>query len=349
MDKDSDLRQLQLMYMFRELVVARGLFVEGYLDQAAYHLAMSWYALACRAAGDRKEPTPPLDTFTVNTEELPRQGRVQKQGQAWQESLECVLSFVRPPVGAQAFQQQAAVLNARPEQQKRLRGHIQYQLRAAEEIHRRLYWSNVVTRGRILLARSRRRLFKASLALFALGILGGGFWLFQSQEAAPPRLTNHSAAWAPDPGERQLKLDKLGAVKESFTDFNERGNHPFASTVVIELGMVSHARGVDTSLDSNDTYILEFLRQGKVVGRLTSPKNPAIHGLRRVHHAIPEPAVASGFDHIRVRVAEGDNNLVLGHLKLLDTPPISLRRAGRHARPVAPPPTAPSAPSPRGN
>lgn len=324
MDNRGGSNQLLLQLMFRELVAARILFKDGYPGQAAYHLAMSWYAHGCREAEERGEPWPDLEGFTVDTEGLPNRRRLETRAAAWHESLEHVFAFA----GQGALQQQAALLQDSPGEQRALRAHVRFQLQAAEEVHRRLYWANQTSRGRGLLTRARRQLVRIrTLVLLVLlgGVAAGIWWVPMAPPAPKEQPAGAATSWAPDPEIKVFKIEDLGQVKASFSDWGDKGNHPFPGRVYIRLGGVSHARGGDISVDSNDTYVLEFLREGKKVGTVTLPLNPAVFGLQRRVFVIPEPAAVAGYDHLHLWTKEGDTIIVLGHLKLLDKAPANTR------------------------
>jgi hypothetical protein len=87
----------------------------------------------------------------------------------------------------------------------------------------------------------------------------------------------------------------------------------------VRLGAVSHAAWVETSLDHNDEYLLEFLREEDVVASLkATPPWLRRGGLSGLVLEVPQAAAETGYDEIRVSVVRGDGFSSIGYLILTE-------------------------------
>jgi hypothetical protein len=77
------------------------------------------------------------------------------------------------------------------------------------------------------------------------------------------------------------------------------------------------------SLDSNDQYVLIFIKRNAAVGRVIVgpiPPHRRKPGLTSYTIDVPSRAERGGFDIVLVAPAAGDDNYAIGHLLLEGTP-----------------------------
>ena len=94
-------------------------------------------------------------------------------------------------------------------------------------------------------------------------------------------------------------------------------NHVITSPLAVVYPGVVHARRIDVSLESDDKYLVEFFRQGRLQSTMELgpiPEYRRTRGLMRYPVEIPARAAAGGFDLILVSPAGGDGHYAVGHL-----------------------------------
>jgi arabinofuranosyltransferase len=118
-------------------------------------------------------------------------------------------------------------------------------------------------------------------------------------------------------------LEQLAALRQPGTPGAAEGNHvltlPLAVTVPVRAGR----RYADLTLDSDDRYILTFLKNDRTLSRLELgpiPPHRRQPGLAAYTVDVPPRARAQGFDTLVVAPAGGDEHYALGHLLLEGSP-----------------------------
>jgi arabinofuranosyltransferase len=94
-------------------------------------------------------------------------------------------------------------------------------------------------------------------------------------------------------------------------------NHMLTTPLAVVYGGVTHARRIDVSLDSDDTYLLAFFKEGRLQSTMELgpiPEYRRTRGLMRYALEIPEHAASGGFDVILVTPSAGDGHYAVGHL-----------------------------------
>ncbi|MGF1499010.1 MAG: hypothetical protein ACFB8W_19610 [Elainellaceae cyanobacterium] len=125
--------------------------------------------------------------------------------------------------------------------------------------------------------------------------------------------------------------------KPAQTPWNAPGNRLIRVQQAIAFPPTT-AAAIDISLDSNDLYQLQFLRQGQPLGEVQLGPKPG-GGLARYRVPLPPEVANRPFDEMLIRPLEGDGFYSLGHLQVGDLttlPPIQSRRTTlRLAAPTA--------------
>jgi hypothetical protein len=87
--------------------------------------------------------------------------------------------------------------------------------------------------------------------------------------------------------------------------------------MAVAYGVVTRARHIDVSLDSDDTYLITFFKQGHLQSTLELgpiPEYRRIRGLTHYSLDIPPRAAQDGFDVILIAPSGGDGHYAVGHL-----------------------------------
>jgi hypothetical protein len=130
----------------------------------------------------------------------------------------------------------------------------------------------------------------------------------------------------PPPPERRAEirsrvtLTEIEAPKGPGTPWDAPGNIIIPGDpgyLVVEMEEVARAPLIELSLDNNDRYRIEFLREGKVVGEDSVGPDMTTGGLIVYRVEVPAEAVQAGYDAIRIGAVEGDSSWSVGHLRLL--------------------------------
>jgi arabinofuranosyltransferase len=114
-----------------------------------------------------------------------------------------------------------------------------------------------------------------------------------------------------------VRLREMSLIKETGTPIDEPGVRALEIALAIQCDAPPGRRQLDLSMDSDDTYALFFLEQGRLVGRLDMepiPQHRRPSGLMRHTVDLPAGAVERGFDTIVVSGAAGDDAPAIGHL-----------------------------------
>lgn len=116
-----------------------------------------------------------------------------------------------------------------------------------------------------------------------------------------------------------VRLREVSIVKENGAAADGAGVRRLDLPLAITCDERPGHQRIDISVDSDDSYAIIFLRDGRNVGRIDiSPvpphRRPA--GLVRYPIDLPPGAIAGGFDTIVVSGAAGDDPPALGHLLL---------------------------------
>jgi arabinofuranosyltransferase len=119
-------------------------------------------------------------------------------------------------------------------------------------------------------------------------------------------------------------LADVAGVKDDGTPRDAAGVHDLSALpLAVTCDARSGRRALDVSLDSDDRYILTFLRDGARLGTLELGPIPEYRrqpGLVSYTVDVPPRASERGFDTIVVTGARGDGKFALGHLLLDGTP-----------------------------
>jgi arabinofuranosyltransferase len=94
-------------------------------------------------------------------------------------------------------------------------------------------------------------------------------------------------------------------------------NHVLTRPLAVAYGGVTHARRIDVSLESDDTYVVAFFKKWRLQSSMELgpiPEYRRTRGLMRYPLDIPPRAAEDGFDVILVTPAAGDGHYALGHL-----------------------------------
>ena len=116
---------------------------------------------------------------------------------------------------------------------------------------------------------------------------------------------------------RRVSLAALGSPPPEGAEW-EAGITMSRHGVEVELGARRSAAALELSLDGNDGYAVELLREGRQVWRDTLTPRGA--GLTRCRLDLPEGIGEAGFDAVRVIPLEGDRRYGLGALRLVAAP-----------------------------
>lgn len=94
-------------------------------------------------------------------------------------------------------------------------------------------------------------------------------------------------------------------------------NHVITTAIAVVFPGLSHARRIDVSLDSDDTYFLAFFNQGRLQSTLELgpiPQYRRTPGLAHYPMDVPPRASRGGFDVILITPSGGDGHYAIGHL-----------------------------------
>ena len=118
-------------------------------------------------------------------------------------------------------------------------------------------------------------------------------------------------------------LEQLAAVRQPGTPGAAEGNHVLKLPLAVTLPVRRGRRYADLTLDSDDRYILTFLKNDRTLSQLELgpvPPHRRQPGLAGYTVDVPPRARAQGFDTLVVAPAGGDEHYALGHLLLEGTP-----------------------------
>jgi arabinofuranosyltransferase len=119
------------------------------------------------------------------------------------------------------------------------------------------------------------------------------------------------------------RLEQLSTVRPEGLAVDAGGNHALASPLAVAVPPRRNRRYLDVTLDSDDRYILTFLRGSRIVSTLELgpvPPHRRHPGLADYTVDVPARARAAAFDTIVVAPAAGDNHYALGHLLVEGNP-----------------------------
>ena len=114
-----------------------------------------------------------------------------------------------------------------------------------------------------------------------------------------------------------VTLDQLAAIRASGTPADAEGNQSLKVPLAVSCMPRAGRRYLDVSLDSDDRYVLTFLKDSKTLSTLELGPIPAYRrqpGLTNYTADIPARAREEGFDTIVVAGVAGDEHYALGHL-----------------------------------
>jgi len=112
-------------------------------------------------------------------------------------------------------------------------------------------------------------------------------------------------------------LDQLATIRASGTPADASGNYSLKVPLAVSCPTRTGRRYLDISLDSDDRYLLTFLKDAKTVSTLELGPIPTYRrqpGLTNYTADIPPRAREEGFDTIVVAGVAGDEHYALGHL-----------------------------------
>jgi len=118
-------------------------------------------------------------------------------------------------------------------------------------------------------------------------------------------------------------LAELSDVKAPETPWDAPGNTLLKQPLAVRVEDRAGRRYGDVSLDSNDQYVLIFIKRNAAVGRVIVgpiPPHRRKPGLTSYTIDVPSRAERGGFDIVLVAPAAGDDNYAIGHLLLEGTP-----------------------------
>jgi len=118
-------------------------------------------------------------------------------------------------------------------------------------------------------------------------------------------------------------LDQVAAIRANGTAGNAEANHSLKAPLAVACPPRAGRRYLDVSLDSDDRYLLTFLKDGRILSTLELGPIPEYRrqpGLTNYTADIPARAREQGFDTIVVAGVAGDDHYALGHLIVEGTP-----------------------------
>jgi arabinofuranosyltransferase len=118
-------------------------------------------------------------------------------------------------------------------------------------------------------------------------------------------------------------LAELSDVKAPETPWDAPGNIVLTQPLAVRLDDRPGRRYADVSVDSNDKYVLIFIKGNAAVGRVEIgpiPQHRRKPGLTAYTVDIPSRAERGGFDTVLVAPAAGDDNYAVGHLLVEGNP-----------------------------
>ena len=114
-------------------------------------------------------------------------------------------------------------------------------------------------------------------------------------------------------------LDQLSALRSSETPANDPGNRILTQPLAVTCPDRRGRRYLEVALDSNDRYVLTFLKANHILSTLELgpiPEHRRKPGLTIYTVDVPPRARTEGFDTIVVAGVAGDDRYALGHLLL---------------------------------
>lgn len=123
---------------------------------------------------------------------------------------------------------------------------------------------------------------------------------------------------------KKITLAALGGPKPKGLRWNAPENAVLdGNGLMIELGSPTHADQIEISVDSDDDYLISYVRGRRDLAARTIPRRTRDKGrgldLRLVD--VPRRAVLEGYDRILVIPLEGHAGYSVGHLRLLSREP----------------------------
>ena len=118
-------------------------------------------------------------------------------------------------------------------------------------------------------------------------------------------------------------LAELSDVKAPETPWDAPGNIVLTRPLAVRVEDRPGRRYADVSVDSNDSYVLVFIKGNEAVGRVAIgpiPPHRRRPGLTSYTVDIPSRAERGGFDTVLVAPAGGDDNYSIGHLLVEGNP-----------------------------
>jgi len=118
-------------------------------------------------------------------------------------------------------------------------------------------------------------------------------------------------------------LAELSDVKAPETPLDAPGNVVLTQPLAVRVEDRPGRRYADVSVDSNDKYVLIFVKGNAAVGRVEIgpiPQHRRKPGLTSYTIDVPGRAVRSGFDTVLVAPAAGDDQYAIGHLLVEGNP-----------------------------
>jgi arabinofuranosyltransferase len=117
--------------------------------------------------------------------------------------------------------------------------------------------------------------------------------------------------------ESMKQVAELSDVKAPETPWDAPGNVVLTQPLAVRVEDRAGRRYADVSVDSNDKYVLIFIKGNAAVGRVEIgpiPQHRRRPGLTSYTVDVPSRAVRSGFDTVLVAPAAGDDDYAVGHL-----------------------------------
>ena len=114
-------------------------------------------------------------------------------------------------------------------------------------------------------------------------------------------------------------LNQLAIRRPDGTPAADPGNHQLAQPLAVACSGRAGAHRVEISLDSDDKYLLTFLRRGRLLSTVELgpiPQYRRAPGLVTYVVDIPPRAEAAGFDILLITPVAGDNHYAVGHVLL---------------------------------
>jgi hypothetical protein len=118
-------------------------------------------------------------------------------------------------------------------------------------------------------------------------------------------------------------LAEMSDVKAPGTAWDAPGNTILKQPLAVRLDDRPGRRYADVSLDSDDQYVLIFIKGNAAVGRVVVgpiPPHRRTGGLTAYTIDLPSRAERGGFDTVLVAPAAGDDNYAIGHLLVEGNP-----------------------------